>query len=66
MEKIYQNISICFFNSKTLINFIMLFSVIMAWTIEFKVRHCVVKVRVMRCVRKFSPFTTVQTVRFYN
>ena len=33
---------------------------------DFDIVHCRIKVKVNVCVYKFSPFTTIQTVRSYN
>ena len=33
---------------------------------EFDIEHCRIKVKVIIGVQKFSPFTTIQTVRSYN
>ena len=33
---------------------------------EFDIEHCWIKVKVTVHVQKFSPLTTIQTVRFYN
>ena len=33
---------------------------------EFDIEHCWIKVKVTIGVQKFSPFTTIQTVRSYN
>ena len=33
---------------------------------EFNIEHCRIKVKVTVGVQKFSPFTTIQTVRSYN